>query len=327
MPSRNSMHCRRRLFAAAFLALPLLAAAQVQSYPNRPVRIFVGYAPGGGSDIIARLMGINLQTRLAQPVVVENRPGAGGNIASETVARAPADGYTLLLAPNTIAINPFLYSKLAIDVARDLTGVAMIANSAVMLVVHPGLAVRSVAELISYAKANPGRLSYGTPGIGTPQHLATELFKSMTATDIVHVPYKGGAPAMADLAGGQIQLSFAAINSALPLVQGGKLRAIAIGDARRSASLPDTPTIGETVRGYEVGIWYGIMAPAQTPRDILQRLNRELMAIVDLPDVRERMIAQGYEKVAGSPDDMTAMLRADLDKWGRVVKDAGIRPE
>ena len=327
------MFDRRLLHALATLALitALVAStatfAQTQSFPSRPLRLVVGYAPGGGTDIIARLMATNLQFKLGQPVVVENRPGVGGNIASEIVARAPADGYTLLMAANTVAINPYLYAKQTFDVARDLTGVAMIANSPVLLVVNPGVAIRSVPELIAYAKANPGRLSYGTPGIGTPQHLATELFKSMTGTDMVHVPYKGGAPAMADLVGGQIQLSFAAFTSAYPQVQGGKLRALAIGDARRSPSYPDIPIIGETVRGYEVGIWYGIMAPAQTQREVLARLNRELAVIVDLPDVRDRMRAQGYDNAVGTPEDMTNTVRADLDKWARVVKEAGIRPE
>jgi tripartite-type tricarboxylate transporter receptor subunit TctC len=314
-------------FCIALLLAAALNHAAAQPFPSRPLRLVVGYAPGGGTDIIARLMATNVQTKLGQPVVVENRPGVGGNLASEIVARAPADGYTLLMAANTVAINPFLYAKQAFDVARDLTAVAMIANSPVLLVTHPGVAIRSVAELVSYAKANPGRLSYGTPGIGTPQHLATELFKSMTGTDMVHVPYKGGAPAMADLVGGQIQLSFAAFTSAYPLVQGSKLRALAIGDARRSPNHPDIPVIGETVRGYEVGIWYGIMAPAQTPREVLLRLNRELAAVIDQPDVRDRMQAQGYDKAIGSPEDMSSTVRADLDKWSRVVKEAGIRPE
>jgi tripartite-type tricarboxylate transporter receptor subunit TctC len=289
--------------------------------------MLVGYAPGGGTDIIARLVALNLQKRLGQPAIVDNKPGAGGNIASELTAAAPADGYTLLMAANTIAINPYLYSKLDFDVRKDLTGVALIANSPVIVVVNPNEPIRSIAELIAYAKANPGKLNHATPGIGTPQHLAAELFKSMTQTDIVHVPYKGGAPAMAAVAGSEVQLSFAAINSAWPLIQSGKLRALAIGDAKRIPRLGDIPTIRETVPGYEVGIWYGIMAPAKTPHQILSQLNKELTAVVRLSEVQERMLAQGYEVAIGTPEEMTATVHADLDKWSKVVKQAGIKPE
>ncbi len=319
---------RRRLAALAAVMFALAAGgASAQSYPARPIRMLVGYGPGGGTDIIARLMSQHLQMRLGQPVVVENRPGAGGNIASELLAKAAPDGYTLATVANTVAINPFLYAKMNVDIEKDLTGVAIVANSPVVLVVHPGLPVNSVAELIAYAKANPDKLSYSTPGIGTPQHLAAELFKSMTQTQMVHVPYKGGAQAMADLAAGQVQLSFAAINSALPLIQGGRLRALATGDAQRSRMLNGTPTIGETVPGYEVGIWYGIMAPAGTPKAIVDRLNDELAAIVKVGEVRERMTDQGYENAVAPAEKMNAQIRTDLEKWGRTAKQAGIRPE
>jgi tripartite-type tricarboxylate transporter receptor subunit TctC len=298
-----------------------------QQYPTRPIRMLVGYAPGGGTDIIARLMAQYLQQRLGQPVIVENRPGAAGNIASEQAARAVADGYTLLAAPNTIAINPFLSTNKTFDVATDLTGVALICNSPILVVVNPSLPVRNIAELIAHAKAHPGRLSYGTPGIGTPQHLATELFRSMTQTDLVHVPYKGGAQAVADVASGQLQLSFAATTSAAPLVQAGRLRALATGGAKRAETVKDVPTVGETVSGYDVGIWYGILAPANTPRPIVDRLNRELVAIVAMPEVRERMFAQGFEHAIGTPEAMTRLVRDDLAKWERVVREAGIKPE
>jgi tripartite-type tricarboxylate transporter receptor subunit TctC len=304
--------------AAILLAPPLDAAAQ--AYPSRPIRMFVGYAPGGGTDIIARLVAVNLQKRIGQPVIVDNKPGAGGNIASELTAGAAADGYTLLMAANTIAINPYLYSKLDFDVRKDLTGVALIANSPVLVVVNPSQPIKSITELIAFAKANPGKLNHATPGIGTPQHLAAELFKSMTQTDIVHVPYKGGAPAMAAVAANEVQVSFAAINSAWPLVQGGRLRALAIGDAKRIARFKEIPTIGETVPGYNVGIWYGIMAPGRTPREILHQLNRELGAVVQIPEVQERMASQGYEVAIGTPEEMTATVHADLDKWAKVVK-------
>ncbi len=320
----------RVLAGLAFAVVAISAAAPncvAQSYPSRPIRMLVGYPPGGGTDIIARLMAQYLQPRLGQPVIVENRPGAGGNIASEQTVRAVADGYTIMMAANTIAINPFLSANKTFDVATELTGVALICNSPILVVVNPALPVRNIPELIAYAKANPGRLSYGTPGIGTPQHLATELFRSMTQTELVHVPYKGGAQAVADVASGQIQLSFAATSSAAPLVQAGRLRALATGGAKRADTVKDVPTVGETVSGYDVGIWYGIMAPANTPQPVIERLNRELVAIVAMPEVKERMFAQGLEGAVGTPDAMTRLVRDDLAKWGRVVREAGIKAE
>ena len=316
-----------RFITAAAIAVGVIATpAAAQDYPNKPLKMLVGYAPGGGSDIIARLISQNLQIKLGQPVVVENRPGAGGNIAASVTATARPDGYTLLMTPNTISMAPALYEKVPFDVVKDLTGVAIIANSPIVLIVHPTLPVNSIAELIQYAKSNPGKLSYSTPGVGTPQHLATELFKSMTASDIVHVPYKGGAPAVAAVVSGEVPLSFAAINSAKPFIDAGRVRAIAIGNATRSSQIA-LPTIGETVAGYDVSIWYGVMAPAGTPKAVLDRLNSELTAIVQLPDVKEQMAKQGYENAVGPAAKMNAQIRADLEKWGRVVKQAGIKPE
>ena len=316
-----------RFITASTIAIGVIATpVAAQDYPNKPIKMLVGYAPGGGSDIIARLLAQNLQVKLGQPVVVENRPGAGGNIAAGVVATARPDGYTLLMTPNTISMAPALYEKIAFDVAKDLAGVAIIANSPIVLIVHPTLPVNSIAELIQYAKTHPGKLSYSTPGVGTPQHLATELFKSMTASNIVHVPYKGGAPAVAAVVSGEIPLSFAAINSAKPFIDSGRVRAIAIGDATRSSQIA-LPTIGETVAGYDVSIWYGVMAPAGTPKPVLDRLNNELAVIVQLPEVKEQMARQGYENAVGPASKMNAQIRADLEKWGRVVKQAGIKPE
>lgn len=316
-----------RFITAAAIAIGVIVTpATAQDYPNKPIKMLVGYAPGGGSDIIARLISQNLQLKLGQPVVVENRPGAGGNIASSVAATARPDGYTLLMTPNTISMAPALYEKIPFDVTKDLTGVAIIANSPIVLIVHPTLPVNSIAELIQYAKNHPGKLSYSTPGVGTPQHLATELFKSMTTADIVHVPYKGGAPAVAAVVSGEVPLSFAAINSAKPFIDAGRVRAIAIGDATRSSQIA-LPTIGETVAGYDVSIWYGVMAPAGTPKAVLDRLNSELAAIVQLPDVKEQMAKQGYENAVGPAAKMNAQIRTDLEKWGRVVKQAGIKPE
>ena len=297
-----------------------------QDYPNKPIRMLVGYAPGGGSDIIARLIAQNLQIKLGQSVVVENRAGAGGNIATDLVAKARPDGYTLLMTPNTVTMAPALFSKLPFDIAKDLAGVGVIANSPLVLVVNPAVPIASVAELIKFAKANPGKLSYSTPGIGTPQHLGTELFKAMTGTHIVHIPYRGGAPAVAAVVAGDVPLSFAAINSAKPFIDAGRLRAIATGDAKRNPQL-GLPTIGATVTGYEVAIWYGLMAPAGTPKPIIDQLNAALAAIVQIPEVKEQMEKQGYENAVASAADMNALIRSDVEKWIRAAKQAGVKQE
>ena len=310
--------------ATCLVLIPATAAAQ--DYPNKPIRMLVGYAPGGGSDIIARLIAQNLQNKLGQSVVVENRAGAGGNIATDLVAKARPDGYTLLMTPNTVTMAPALFSKLPFDIAKDLAGVAVIANSPMVLVVNPAVPITSVAELIKFAKANPGKLSYSTPGIGTPQHLGTELFKAMTGTHIVHIPYRGGAPAVAAVVAGDVPLSFAAINSAKPFIDAGRLRAIATGDAKRNPQL-GLPTIGATVTGYEVAIWYGLMAPAGTPKPIIDQLNAALAAIVQIPEVKEQMTKQGYENAVASAADMDALVRSDVEKWVRTAKQAGVKQE
>lgn len=310
--------------AALSLAVPVGAAAQ--PYPNKPIRVLVGYAPGGGSDIIARLVANSLQTRLGQPVVVENRPGAGGNLAIDLVAKARPDGYTLLVTPNTFTMAPALFSKLPFDVVKDFAGVGIIATSPMVLIVNPQVPIASVADLVQYAKANPGKLSYSTPGIGTPQHLGSELFKAMTSTDIVHVPYKGGAPAVAAVAANEVPLSFAAINSAKPLIDAARVRAVATSEGKRYPPL-GLPTIGATVPGYDVGIWYGVVAPAGTPKAIVDRLNAELVAIVQIPEVQEQMGKQGYDSAVAPATEMDAQIRAEVDKWIRTAKQAGVKQE
>jgi tripartite-type tricarboxylate transporter receptor subunit TctC len=315
-----------RLAWLAAALLPL-GEAGAQAYPNRPVRLVVGYATGGGTDIIGRMVAQYLAPRLGQAVVVENKPGAGGNIATEMVAKAPPDGYTLLLAVNNIAINPYIYRKMEVDVARELRGIGIVANSPIVLVASPNAPVKSLAELIAYAKQNPGKLSYGTPGVGTPQHLAVELLNSMAGLSMVHIPYKGSGPSLADLMAGQIPLASAAINSAQPLIVSGRIRGLAVAEPKRVAALKDLPTVGEVVKGYSVSIWYGVMAPAQTPGDIVNRLGDELRRAVATPEMAEKMAAQGYENAITTPEEMDATVKADLLKWGRVVKGAGITPE
>ena len=313
------------IMVAAATAVPLVATAQ--AFPNRPIRLVVGYGAGGGTDIIARLAAQYLSVRLGQQVIVDNKPGAGGNIASEIVARAAPDGYTLLLAANTVTINPFLFKKIDVDIEKDLRGVGLIATSPIVFVADPGAPFKNLPELISYAKKNPAKLNYGTPGTGTPQHLAMELFKSLAGVDLVHVPYKGSAQSLTDLMGGQVQLVSAAINSAQPFIRSGKIRAIAVADAKRVSSLGDVPSIGELVKGYEVAIWYAMMAPAKTPKDIVNKLNQELNKAVASAEMAERMASQGYEVATGSAEQMDAIVHSDLEKWGRVVKAAGIQPE
>ena len=318
-----------RLFSALAIAAVCLfnpVSAFAQAYPNKPIKILVGYAPGGGSDIIARLIGQSLQTKLGQPVVVENRPGAGGNLAIDLVAKSRPDGYTLLVTPNTFTMAPALFSKLPFDVVKDFAGVGIIATSPMVVIVSSQTPISSVAELIQYAKANPGKLSYSTPGIGTPQHLGTELFKAMTGTDIVHIPYKGGAPAVAAVVGNEVPLSFAAINSAKPFIDAGRVKALATSESRRYSQL-GLPTIGATVPGYDVGIWYGVVAPAGTPKAIIDRLNAELVSIVQIPDVKDQMAKQGYDSAVAPPAEMEHQIRAEVDKWIRAARTAGVKQE
>ena len=313
------------LLLSAAALLPALAHAQ--AYPNRPIKLVVGYAAGGGTDIIGRLAAQYLSIRLNQPVVVENKPGAGGNIATEAVAKSPPDGYTLLLAVNNVTINPYIYKKMEVDVVKELRGVGIIANSPIVLSGNLNAPFKNLAELIAYAKANPGKISYGTPGVGTPQHLAVELLNNMAGLNMVHVPYKGSAPSLGDLMGGQIQFNSAAINSAQPLIRAGKIRGLAVADPKRVSALKELPAVGEVVKGYAVSIWYGIMAPAQTPNEIVARLSEELRQAVAMPEMAEKMIAQGYENAINTPEEMDATVRADLVKWAKVVKSAGIVPE
>ena len=324
------MHQALKLFAAllaGFLAWSLASGAGAQAYPNRPIKLVVGYAAGGGTDIIGRLAAQHLSQRLGQTVLVENKPGAGGNIATESVAKAAPDGYTLLLAVNNVTINPYIYKKMEVDVARELRGVGIIANSPIVLVANLNAPIKSLAELIAYAKQNPGKISYGTPGVGTPQHLAVELLGSMAGLNMVHIPYKGSALSLTDLMAGQIQLASAAINSAQPFIASGKIRGLAVADPRRVSALKDLPAVGEVVKDYAVSIWYGIMAPAQTPNEIIARLSDELRKAVATPEMAERMASQGYENAISSAEEMDATVRSDLIKWGRVVKSAGITPQ
>ncbi len=314
--------------AAALIITLLAGTALAQEYPSRPIRIVVPNPPGGSNDLLAREIGRGLTQRLGQPVVVENRPGAGGNIGAEIVAKAPPDGYTILMAANTFVINPSMVKQLPFDVQRDFAPVTLAAMIPFVLVVNPEVPAKNVRELIAYARANPGKLNYATPGLGTPHHLSAELFKTMANLDMVHVPFKGAAEMVPELLAGRVQVIFGAINSLLPHMKTGRLRALAVGEAKRAAVAPEVPTMSEAgLLGYQVEVWLGILAPGGTPRAIVNKLNSEIVAVLKTPEVRERVAAHGLETIGTTPEEFATVIRNDLPRWAKVVRDAGIKPE
>ena len=299
-----------------------------QTYPIRPIRMIVAYPPGGGTDIVGRLMAQKLGENLGQTVVVDNRGGATGNIGTELAARATPDGYTLLMgnvAPN--AINVSLFKKLPFDPVKDFAPVSLVAVTPNILVVPPSFPVKTVKDLIALAKSKPGALNFPSAGIGSSSHLAGEMLKSMAGIDMVHVPYKGGGPALIALLSGQVQLMFATLPAAMPHVKSGKLRPVAVTTAHRSLALPELPTIAESgVPGYEAATWYGLLAPAGTPKAIVGRLHAEIVKIL-ATDTRQQLVAQGFEPVGNTPAEFAAYIKSEITKWGKVIRDAGIKPE
>ncbi len=317
-----------RTFAA--LALTWLAASQVcaQNFPTRPLRLVVPYAAGGSTDVLARLIGQKLTETLGYPVVIDNRSGAGTLIATEIVAHAAPDGHTLLMATPPLVVAEALYKAVPFNVARDFAAVTNVAATSNVLVVHPAVAAQSARELIAMAKAQPGRLVYGSSGIGGASHLAVALFASMAAVELLHVPYKGGALAVTDLLGGRLALMFANLTTVQLHIKSGKLRALAIGTAQRSLVVPELPTVAEAgVPGYEANNWNGVVAPAATPRAVIERLQREIRAIVEAPELRSRLLQSAFEPVADTPQAFRRYLESERLKWGRVVREAGIKPE
>ena len=311
-----------------FLLLVFLCSSTVQAqYPARPIRLIVPFPPGGTNELLSRLISQRLQEKWGHPVVTENRAGAGGNIGAEVVAKSAPDGYTLLFGTNTLTMNPFLVKSMPFDVQKDLAPVAMIATTPFIVVVNNSLPVRSIPELIAHAKANPGKLSFGSAGTGTPHHLGTELFKTMAGVDMVHVPYKGSAQALTDVMTGQLHLMWVTINVGMPLVSSGKLRAIALGEPQRSATHKDMPTVSETLPGYEVTAWYAVFAPAGTPPEIVQQLSTELVRVFQQQETKDRLTPLGVEITTKSAAELRSVIAADLAKWRKVVADAGIRPE
>ncbi len=310
-----------------FAALSAWGAA-AQSFPTKPLRLVVPYPPGGIGDTISREIGMQLTQRMGQQVIVENKPGASQMIGAEVVAKAAPDGYTLFLGSlSSLVLNVGSQKHMPYDPVKDFTPVSLAFSTPLYLVVNPALPVKSVAELVSYAKANPGKLSFGSIGTGSSLHLTGEMFNSMTHTDIVHIPYKGSVPALTDLVGGQIQMMFDAGTSALPLVQGGKLRVLGVTSAKRASGTPDIPAIAETVPGFDVSFWFGFVAPAGVPPAIVDRLSTELRAILKQPALRERFRNNGVELTGSTPAEMAAQMKADLPLWSEVQRKAGIKPE
>ena len=317
---------RRFLFVLTSLLAAAAAPAWSQSFPNTPIRLVVTFPPGGAPDILARLFGEKAQ--LGQTIVIDNKPGAGGNIGADFVAKAPADGYTLVMGTvGTHSINGALYSKMPYDMVKDFVPVAHVASAPNLLVVTNDLPVKTVAELISYMKANPNKLSFGSPGIGSSVHVSGELFKSLTGTSMTHVPYKGRQFAIPDLVGGQIQLMFDNMPSALPMAKEGKIRALAQTTVKRSSAAPDVPTVAETVPGFEATTWFAVFAPAGTPRDVVLRINAEMQRVFKLPDVVDKLKALGLEPWISSPEELARYQGTEITKWAKVVKDSGAKAE
>jgi tripartite-type tricarboxylate transporter receptor subunit TctC len=323
LPRRNFLYLAAG--AAALSAISRIARAQ--AYPTRPVRIIVPIAPGGAGDITARLIGQWLSERLGQPFVIENRPGGGTNIGTEAVVRAPADGYTLLMVGGYNAINATLYDRLNFDFLRDIAPVAGITRVPNVMVVHPSVPATTVPQFIAYAKANPGKITMASGGIGSTPHISGELFKMMADIDMVHVPYRGGGPALNDLLGGQVQVYFATTVSSIGYIRAGRLRALAVTTATRSDALPDIPTMAEFVPGYEASFWLGVGAPKATPAEIVEKLNKEVNAALDDLKIKARLADLGGTPLPGSPADFGKLIAEETQKWGKVIRAANIKAD
>jgi tripartite-type tricarboxylate transporter receptor subunit TctC len=323
-----SLPRRRFLKLASVAALSLVTKrASAQTYPSRSVRLISPFPAGGPSDLVARLIGQWLSERFAQPIVVENRPGGGGNIATEAVAKTPPDGYTLLLVSGAHAVNVTLHNQLSFDFIRDIAPVAGIVQVPNVIVVHPSIPAKSLPEFIAYTKANPGKINFASGGIGTTSHVMGELFKMMAGIDMVHVPYRGAAPVLNDLLGGQVQVAFSPTAPAIELIRTGKLRALAVTGSTRSEALPAVPTVNDFVPGYEANNWFGIGAPMNTPPEIVDRLNKEINAALGDPKIKARFADLDCTVLPGSPAEFGKLIAGDVEKWSKVIKFAGIRTE
>jgi tripartite-type tricarboxylate transporter receptor subunit TctC len=328
--ARHVMKLSRRAFlhlTASAAALPAVSrVAWAQTYPSRPIRIIVGFAPGGSVDVVARLIGQWLSGRLGQPVVVENRPGAGGNIGTAAAVGAPPDGYTLFLATAANAINATLYEKLNFNFIRDIAPIASISRNPLIMEVHPSVPAMTVPEFVAYADADPGKVNMGSAGNGTPHHLCGELFKMMTRINMLHVPYRGEAPALTDLIGGQVQVMFTPTGPSIEYIRSGKLRALAVTTSARLEMLPDVSTVGQFVPGYEASGWFGVGTPNGTPREIIERLNVEINAGLGDREIKARLADLGALVFSSSPADFSKHIAADTEKWAKVIREANIKP-
>ncbi|PZQ78107.1 MAG: hypothetical protein DI563_01390 [Variovorax paradoxus] len=324
---------KRFLQAALWLASAAMlagvpACASAQTYPTKPVRLVVPYPPGGIGDTLARELGTHLGARLGQPVIVDNRPGASQMIGAETVAKSPPDGYTLFLGSlSSLVLNMYSHKSMAYDSFNDFAPVSMFFSTPLYLVVNPALPVKDVQEFVAYAKANPGKVSFGSIGTGSSLHLSGEIFKAAAGVDLLHVPYKGSVPAVTDLIGGQIQALFDAGTSSLPQVRGGKLRVLGVTSAKRASGTPDIPAIAETVPGYDASFWFAIFAPTGTPKPIVHRLSSEINDILKQPALRDRYKGDGVELAGSTPEELASQMRADLPRWTAIQKQAGVKPE
>jgi tripartite-type tricarboxylate transporter receptor subunit TctC len=322
------MHRVRRFSAFLLLATLLPGLAAAQAYPVKPIRIVVPWAPGGSTDVLARLIGIKMTENWGQPAVVENKPGASGNIGSELVAKAPPDGYTLLVGSvSTHAMNPFLVASMPFKGVDDFSTIALAAYVTNVLVTHPSVPAKSVRELVELLKAQPGKIAYASAGNGSPNHVAAELFRRMAAVDMLHVPYKGGGPATTAIVGGQVGVLFTGLGNVWDHVKAGKLNLLAVTENRRSQLLPHLPMVGETLPGYEVAVWYGVWGPAGMPGDLLTKLNAEMNRILELPDVKQRLDLMGAEHVSMPAREAHQLLQREYERWGKIIKESGIKAD
>lgn len=317
-----------RLLSAVCLATAAIMPAVAQQYPTKPIKLILPFPTGGATDVMSRILAEKLTSRLGQPVIVENKPGAGTMLASEFVAKAPADGYTLLMAASSLVIAPSLYSKVNYDPIKDFTPVTQVAAVIHLVVVNPNLPVKSIQDLITYLKANPGKVSYGSTGSGTSTHLEAELFKKMAGVEIEHIPYKGSTPALADLVGGQTSMMFDPIASSKPYLESGRLRALAVTTAQRSISAPDLPTVAESgLPGYEAMPWLGIVAPAGTPKVVVDRLYKEVSEVLKMQDVKDRFKSLGLDIIGNTPAEFATFIAQDQKKWDQVIKNSGAKAD
>ena len=315
--------------ACAWLASSAMVGnAHAQKFPDKPIRFIVPFPPGGGNDILARALAPRMAELLGQPVLIDNRAGAGGNIGTDAAAKAAPDGATIVIASNQVTINPWLIAKLPFDIEKDFAPVALVASVPMLLAVNPAVPAQNIRELIALARASPGKLNHGTPGTGTPQHIAFEVFNHAAGVQIAHIPYKGTGPVIADLLGGQVQAAIGTMASMEPHVKAGKLRALGVTTPKRSAAMPSVPTIAESgLPGFEVPLWYSILAPAGTPKDIVARLSAEIASTLATPEIRDRLVGQGFEVSYLNAEQMGELIRRDIARWQKSVKDIGLKLE